>query len=273
MEAVNRLVDLIREALGLRPRNQTLSPFQVAKLQHEFRTFYDMNGDGRLQWKDFEMARDYICEKSGWKPKTPKWNACRQLFADLWRNLLDTADKNIDGEVTAEEWLQLWTRILRDKRNYESGAKRTSPKKTEKPEANRKDTGADSDQELGGRRQVSKDDKLKNNENAKGSGFSDDKREESEGFLPLWFENYIEYKFSLLDRAGDGVLDEEEFEYTLSDSFNISPKECKPAFRMMTKNNEVTIDRKYFRTLALQFYLSNDPCDLGNFINGKLVYD
>lgn len=34
---------------------------------------------------------------------------------------------------------------------------------------------------------------------------------------------------------GDGVLDEEEFEYTLSDAFNISPKECQTAFRMMTK--------------------------------------
>jgi Ca2+-binding EF-hand superfamily protein len=261
MDAINRFFDWLREVFGMAPRNQSLSPFQVAKLQHEFSTFYDMNGDGKLQWKDFEMARDYICEKSGWKPKSAKWNACRQLFADLWRNLLDTADKNIDGEVTAEEWLQLWGRILNDKREYERSLKGKLQTRTETSEAKKHDdTGAD-------------DDNLRNNEHAGGFGFSDDKRESGEVFLPLWFENYIEYKFSLLDRAGDGVLDEEEFEYTLSDAFNISPKECQTAFRMMTKNNEVTIDRKYFRTLALQFYLSNDPGDLGNFINGKLVYD
>jgi hypothetical protein len=203
----NRFVNFLRELFGMGPRNQSLTPFQVAKLLHEFRTFYDTNGDGRLQWKDFEMARDHICEKSGWKPKTAKWYACRQLFADLWRNLLDTADKNIDGEVTAEEWLQLWTRILKSKREYESDSKRKSSPKPERREANRPEKSADTDRNQSGRRQESVEDNWKNNENPKEARFSEEPRDESEGFLPLWFENYIEYKFSLLDRAGDGVLD------------------------------------------------------------------
>jgi len=35
--------------------------------------------------------------------------------------------------------------------------------------------------------------------------------------------------------AGDGVIDEEEFEFTLHDGFDVSPKDCQVAYRMMTK--------------------------------------
>lgn len=35
--------------------------------------------------------------------------------------------------------------------------------------------------------------------------------------------------------AGDGVVDEEEFEFTLSDGFDISPNDCRIAFRIFTQ--------------------------------------
>ena len=35
----------------------------------------------------------------------------------------------------------------------------------------------------------------------------------------------------------------------------------------------MVLDFDYFVKLFEQFYLSNDPADLGNFINGKLDYD
>jgi len=35
--------------------------------------------------------------------------------------------------------------------------------------------------------------------------------------------------------VGDGVIDEEEFEFTLTDGFDASPKDCRVAYRMMTK--------------------------------------
>ena len=34
---------------------------------------------------------------------------------------------------------------------------------------------------------------------------------------------------------GDGVLDEEEFEYTLNDTFDIPQKDCRAAFRMISQ--------------------------------------
>jgi len=39
------------------------------------------------------------------------------------------------------------------------------------------------------------------------------------------------------------------------------------------QNGEKSVDYAYFYDLALQFYLSDDPSDLGNFINGKLEYE
>lgn len=258
METLKRVLDDVREAFGMEPKYMKLSPFQEAKLLHEFRTFYDMNGDGRLQWKDFEMARDYVCEKSGWKPKSSKWNVCRLLFADLWRHLLDAADGNIDGEVTKDEWLFLWTKIIRDKRTFDHGRGKKCPPKPPETEDQPSNVVPD---------------KKENAAAAKEAPSRGEQAQDDDFPVPQWFENYIEYKFSLLDRAGDGILDEEEFEYTLNDAYNISPKDCQTAFRLMTKNGEMTIDKRYFRTLALQFYLSNDPSDLGNFINGKLIYD
>jgi len=35
--------------------------------------------------------------------------------------------------------------------------------------------------------------------------------------------------------VGDGVIDEEEFEFTLNDGFDVSPKDCQVAYRMMTQ--------------------------------------
>ena len=40
-----------------------------------------------------------------------------------------------------------------------------------------------------------------------------------------------------------------------------------------TQDGEKELDLNYFRELALEFYLSDNASDLGNFINGQLKYD
>ena len=40
----------------------------------------------------------------------------------------------------------------------------------------------------------------------------------------------------------------------------------------MFQNNTVPLDFDYFVRLFEEYYLSDDPSDLGNFINGKLEY-
>lgn len=54
--------------------------------------------------------------------------------------------------------------------------------------------------------------------------------------VPDWLENYIQYKFNLLNRTGDGIIEADEFEYTLS-FFDIPAKDCRSAFIMLSEVN------------------------------------
>ncbi|KAL3884695.1 hypothetical protein ACJMK2_024807 [Sinanodonta woodiana] len=89
--------------------------------------------------------------------------------------------------------------------------------------------------------------------------------------IPDWLEKYIEYKFDLLDRTGDGEIDIEEYEYVMSE-FGVPSKDARNAFIMFSENYQKKVDAVYFRELCVQLYRSDDPCALGNFINGRLNY-
>lgn len=200
--------------------NPELSDFQKKKLLYEFHTFFDLNKDGTLEWKDFDLARQRICEMSGWKPGSDKFVHTHELFVEIWRKLQDDCDENFDGKITMEEWLKMWDAFNKDYVKELTKAK-------DPPE--------------------------------------------SEIKLPGWLEKYIEYKFYLLDRTGNGFVDAEEYEYVMSD-FGIPSKDAKNAFLMFSKNNERKVDLAYFKELCTEYYRSDDPGDLGNFINGKLDF-
>ncbi|XP_069103100.1 calexcitin-2-like [Argopecten irradians] len=89
--------------------------------------------------------------------------------------------------------------------------------------------------------------------------------------LPDWLESYVEYKFNLYDRTGDGKIDAEEFEYVLAD-FGIPAKDARKAFLLFSGNNTKKVDLPYFRELCTDYYRSDDPGALGNFITGKLDF-
>ena len=48
---------------------------------------------------------------------------------------------------------------------------------------------------------------------------------------------------------------------------------CRKYIFLFFQNNTVDLDFDYFVNLFEEYYLSDDPSDLGNFINGKLVFD
>ncbi len=58
--------------------------------------------------------------------------------------------------------------------------------------------------------------------------------------LPHWLYKYLVYRFNLLDRCGDNVIDKEEFEYVLTE-FGVSPRDARQAFTMFT---QVSVQRK-----------------------------
>ena len=54
--------------------------------------------------------------------------------------------------------------------------------------------------------------------------------------------------------------------------FGVSEKTARQCFNMFTINNTKELDFDYFVSLFEEYYLSDDPSDLGNFINGRLEY-
>ena len=89
--------------------------------------------------------------------------------------------------------------------------------------------------------------------------------------LPTWLNDYLRFRFDLLDRVGDGLIDTEEYEYVLSE-FNIKEKDSRQAFLLFSHHLTVDIDFPYFVRLFEEYYLSDNPSDLGNFVNGRLDF-
>ena len=89
--------------------------------------------------------------------------------------------------------------------------------------------------------------------------------------LPTWLNDYLRFRFDLLDRVGDGLIDTEEYEYVLSE-FNIKEKDSRQAFLIFSHHLTVDVDFPYFVRLFEEYYLSENPSDLGNFVNGKLDF-
>ncbi|CAG5131910.1 unnamed protein product [Candidula unifasciata] len=199
--------------------NKELSSFQKKKLLYEYHTFFDLNKDGVLEWKDFQIARMRICAMSGWKDGSDKALKAQRVFADMWRYLQDDGDVDLDGKVTEDEWMRMWEKL-------------NTEYLTRKKDKNFEE----------------KDDKI-----------------------PDWLERYIEYKFDLFDRTGDGVIDIDEFEYVCGD-FGVSPKEARTSFLLFSKNHEQNVDLSYFRQLCIEYCRSDDQGSLGNFISGKLDF-
>ena len=50
-----------------------------------------------------------ICKKSGWKIGTDEHTRTKAVFCDIWRYLQDDGDLNLDGRITAEEWVGIST--------------------------------------------------------------------------------------------------------------------------------------------------------------------
>ena len=47
----------------------------------------------------------HICKLSGWKVGSKNFVQAHELFIDIWRNLQDYADENIDGAISEDEWV------------------------------------------------------------------------------------------------------------------------------------------------------------------------
>ncbi|XP_013420856.1 sarcoplasmic calcium-binding proteins I, III, and IV [Lingula anatina] len=94
-----------------------LSEFQKKKLRHVFDIFYDINKDGVIEWKDFKIAIEKICDLHGWPQGREKHTTATETMQEIWKALLKYADKNKDKKVSTEEWYLMWTESIKASKN------------------------------------------------------------------------------------------------------------------------------------------------------------
>ncbi|CAG7825636.1 unnamed protein product, partial [Allacma fusca] len=69
----------------------------------------------------------------------------------------------------------------------------------------------------------------------------------------------------------DGCIDVEEFTSVCS-SFGIDSAESRKAFETLSKNGKAIVDLDYYSGLWKDYFSSDDPSALGNFIFGKTSF-
>lgn len=88
-----------------------LSPFQTRKLTRRFR-LYDHDGSGVIRWEDIRRTLSNVQEMSGWSMDAPERERFFLQGRTGWQLLTSAADKDFDGEVCLEDWLDFYGIIL-----------------------------------------------------------------------------------------------------------------------------------------------------------------
>lgn len=85
-----------------------LSDFQKKKYLHVFGKFYDLNADGCVDWKDFEVDLEKLTTALKWDIKSPQRAKAEGALKTIWEGLRKSADKNQDDQISKDEWLKMW---------------------------------------------------------------------------------------------------------------------------------------------------------------------
>uniref|UniRef100_A0A1A9ZZ27 EF-hand domain-containing protein n=1 Tax=Glossina pallidipes TaxID=7398 RepID=A0A1A9ZZ27_GLOPL len=92
----------------------SISDFRKKKLLFLFNVFFDVNQSGEIDVKDFELAIERVCQLRGWAKGTPKNQETHSVMLEIWEGLRSKADKDNDGQVSVEEWCNMWDAYAKD---------------------------------------------------------------------------------------------------------------------------------------------------------------
>jgi Ca2+-binding EF-hand superfamily protein len=91
-----------------------ISDFRKKKLLYVFNVFFDVNQSGEIDKKDFELAIEKICNLRGWAPGSAKNKETHETMIKIWEGLRSKADKDNDGQVSVDEWCNMWDAYAKD---------------------------------------------------------------------------------------------------------------------------------------------------------------
>ncbi|MEQ6119743.1 hypothetical protein [Reichenbachiella sp. MALMAid0571] len=95
-----------------------LTEFQQKKIAKLFK-FWDANGNGVLDQKDYEEVAERLSSERGWAPGTDKYNFLRQRLIEDWNEARKFADTNNDNQISLEEWLVFCEAFMGNKDMYQ----------------------------------------------------------------------------------------------------------------------------------------------------------
>jgi len=83
-----------------------------------------------------------------------------------------------------------------------------------------------------------------------------------------WRKLYMDFMFQLFDEDGDGSIDQPEFEI-VTGAFNVSQADSAEAFKKISNNGSLTLDKSAYQKLWSEYFTSTDSNATGNWIFGK----
>lgn len=95
-----------------------LTDFQKRKLTVLFH-HHDMDDDGFLGKADYERFAKRFCEIQGYVPGSAEHEAAYAHNMAAWEQVQQVADKDRDGRVSLEEYLESWDITLGDEKLYD----------------------------------------------------------------------------------------------------------------------------------------------------------
>ncbi|VVC24866.1 EF-Hand 1, calcium-binding site,EF-hand domain pair,EF-hand domain [Cinara cedri] len=87
-----------------------------------------------------------------------------------------------------------------------------------------------------------------------------------------WQTHYMNFMFDLVDTSGDGSIDEAEF-CEVCQNNGVPAAEAADAYKRFSKNGTIQVSHDEFAKYWVEFFASEDPAALGNFIFGKTSFD
>lgn len=96
----------------------TLTDLQLRKLKRFFKIF-DQDKDGVIDRSDYILLAENISKSKGFPLDSPLSSRVRECLLQVWSNLQAIADKDQDGTVTLEEFLEYRDALHQDDAKYD----------------------------------------------------------------------------------------------------------------------------------------------------------
>ncbi|KAI0215465.1 hypothetical protein LSAT2_032484 [Lamellibrachia satsuma] len=93
----------------------SLADFQRKKCLRVFNNFFDVNGDGVVNWDDFEKVIEKFQEAYGWQRDSEKCRASLETLRRVWDGIKSCGDGDEDGKITEDEWMVMWEKCAQER--------------------------------------------------------------------------------------------------------------------------------------------------------------